>query len=49
VPLLHERDAEGLPRRWIQMMRASMRTAAIRFGAGRMLGPHLRSVYRDAG
>jgi starch phosphorylase len=46
VPLFYERDADGLPRRWLARVRASIRTAGLRFGAQRMLDDYVRQVYR---
>jgi starch phosphorylase len=45
VPLFYERDAAGVPRRWVAMMKASMRMAGLRFSARRMLGDYARHVY----
>jgi glycogen phosphorylase len=37
VPLFYERNAEGIPRGWIERVRASLRTIGPRFTATRML------------
>jgi starch phosphorylase len=46
VPLFYERDAEGIPRRWMQMVKASIRTAGLRFTAQRMLREYVERVYQ---
>jgi starch phosphorylase len=46
VPLFYERDAQGVPRGWMQLVKASIRTAGLRFTARRMLGDYVRSAYR---
>ncbi len=46
VPTFHDRDSEGIPRRWVARVRASLRTAVQRFSASRMLDDYLRSSYR---
>jgi starch phosphorylase len=45
VPLYYDRDERGLPRGWIQRIRASMRSLAPRFNSGRMLEDYLARVY----
>jgi starch phosphorylase len=45
VPLFYERDAAGVPRRWVAMMKASIRMAGLHFSARRMLGDYARHVY----
>jgi starch phosphorylase len=46
APLFYERDEEGLPRAWLRRVRASLRTAAERFSARRMLDDYAARVYR---
>lgn len=46
IPLFHERDREGVPRAWMQRVKASIRTGALRFSARRMLGDYVERVYR---
>jgi starch phosphorylase len=48
IPLFYERDAEGIPRGWLQMVRASIRTAALGFSAGRMIGDYAAQLYAPA-
>jgi starch phosphorylase len=45
VPAFYERDAEGLPRRWIARMRASMAALAPRFSSVRMLQEYVETAY----
>jgi starch phosphorylase len=46
VPLFYERDAGGLPRAWIQMMRASMDALTDRFSTQRMVSEYDERFYR---
>jgi starch phosphorylase len=46
VPIFYERDAHGLPVRWLRMMRESLRTIAPRFSASRMLAEYVDGPYR---
>src|SRR5581483_7847850 len=45
VPAFYERDRQGVPRRWIQTVKESIRTVAPRFGATRMLKEYAREMY----
>jgi glycogen phosphorylase len=45
IPLFYERDAQGIPRGWVQRMKASMRSLCPRYCATRMLDDYLRQVY----
>jgi starch phosphorylase len=45
VPMFHERDADGVPQRWVEMMRRSLMTNGPRFSATRMLRDYLQRVY----
>ncbi len=45
APAFYERDAEGLPRRWIARMRASMAALAPRFSSVRMLQEYIETAY----
>lgn len=45
IPRFHTRDAAGIPRAWVAMMRASIRTAGMRFSAQRMLEDYVARVY----
>jgi starch phosphorylase len=46
VPLFYERDAEGVPRGWMKLVKASLRTVGLRFSASRMLRDYVLQVYR---
>ncbi len=45
LPMFHERDADGVPQRWVQMMRRSLMTHGPRFSATRMLREYLQRIY----
>ncbi len=45
LPAFYDRDADGLPRSWLERVRASMRTLVPAFCAGRMLGDYIERVY----
>jgi starch phosphorylase len=45
VPLFYERDADGLPGQWIEMMVESIATLAPRFSAHRMVMDYVRNCY----
>jgi starch phosphorylase len=45
VPAFYDRDGDGLPERWLQMVRSALRTIGPRFAAGRMLGDYAAGVY----
>jgi starch phosphorylase len=40
VPLFYERDADGIPRRWLEKVKRSLATLAPRFDAGRMIAEY---------
>ncbi len=46
VPAFYERDDQGIPRRWTELIRASLRTLGPEFCAGRMLMQYLDGPYR---
>jgi glycogen phosphorylase len=48
VPAFYDRDTDGLPRSWLARIRASMRTLAPGFCAGRMLEDYLKQIYAPA-
>jgi len=48
APSYYERDAEGLPRRWLAVMRRAMATALWRFSATRMLHQYTEQLYLPA-
>jgi len=45
VPAYFERDAAGIPQRWVKMMRASIRRVATDFAARRMVLDYFDSAY----
>ena len=48
VPLYYERDAAGLPLRWIARAKRSMATLIPAFNTRRMLGNYIEGLYRPA-
>ncbi|MEO7850656.1 MAG: hypothetical protein ABIR94_00180 [Rubrivivax sp.] len=48
VPMFHDRDRDGVPQRWVAMMRRSLLTNGPRFSATRMLREYVDRVYRSA-
>jgi starch phosphorylase len=48
VPRFYERDGDGLPRAWLKMTKAAIKSAGLRFGAQRMLADYVTRVYRPA-
>jgi starch phosphorylase len=46
VPMFYERDDEGIPRKWLHRVRASLRTVGTGFTATRMLRDYATTVYR---
>jgi glycogen phosphorylase len=45
VPLYYSRDLEGIPRVWVQMMKDSIKSAASRFSARRMVKEYVSRYY----
>jgi starch phosphorylase len=45
IPLYYERDAEGIPHRWVAMMKRSIATLAPRFNSDRMVAEYARRIY----
>jgi starch phosphorylase len=48
VPTFYERDRQGIPRRWLQIIKQSIRTVLPRFSARRMVKEYVQSMYRPA-
>jgi starch phosphorylase len=48
VPAFYERDAKGLPRRWLAMVRQAMLTVTPRFSSRRMLKEYAERAYAPA-
>jgi starch phosphorylase len=46
VPLFYDRDEAGIPRGWVQRVKASLKTIGPRFCATRMLGEYVDRIYR---
>ena len=46
VPAFYDRDERGLPARWLELVRASLRTLGPRFCATRMLREYVDGPYR---
>jgi starch phosphorylase len=46
VPTFYERDEAGLPQRWLEMIRTSLRTLGPTFTATRMLAQYIEGPYR---
>jgi starch phosphorylase len=45
IPLFHDRDADGIPRRWLAMVKRSLRTNGPRFSAARMVEEYAARIY----
>lgn len=45
IPLFYERDADGVPRRWVAMMKESIRTISPFFNTDRMVGEYATRIY----
>jgi starch phosphorylase len=48
VPAFYQRDANGVPRAWIGVVKQSIRTVLPRFSARRMVKDYVRDVYAPA-
>jgi glycogen phosphorylase len=48
IPSFYERDVRGIPHRWLQVVKESMRTVLPRFSARRMVKDYVREVYVPA-
>ena len=49
IPLFYKRDAQGIPRGWIQRVKTSMCTLIPQFTAERMLRDYVQTMYVDRG
>jgi starch phosphorylase len=45
LPAFYDRDKNGLPHAWLARIRASIRTLALAFCAGRMLDDYVERIY----
>jgi starch phosphorylase len=48
VPRFYERDGEGLPRRWVAMMKRSIQTLVPLFNSDRMVAEYARQIYQPS-
>jgi starch phosphorylase len=48
LPRFHDRDPEGLPVSWVQMMRASIAELGARFNSNRMVSEYVEQLYLPA-
>jgi starch phosphorylase len=48
APLFYDRDADGLPRRWLEMVRHTLRTLGPRLQAARMVREYVTALYVPA-
>jgi starch phosphorylase len=48
VPTFYDRDSSGIPRRWLQIVKQSIRTVLPQFSARRMVKDYVREMYRPA-
>jgi len=48
VPAFYTRDAKGIPRAWLRIVRESIRTVLPRFSARRMVKEYVREMYAPA-
>ncbi len=48
LPAFYERDADGLPQRWIALMRESIAELGPRFGTARMVAEYVERLYLPA-
>jgi glycogen phosphorylase len=48
VPTFYDRDGEGIPRRWLQVIKQSIRTVMPRFSTRRMVKEYVRAMYHPA-
>jgi starch phosphorylase len=48
VPAFYDRDADGVPRAWVAMVKSSLRTLGWRFTATRMMREYRDRIYRPA-
>ena len=46
VPLYYDRDAQGVPRAWVKIMKEAVRTSAVQFSTFRMLTEYVTQMYQ---
>jgi starch phosphorylase len=49
IPLFYERDAQGIPRRWLQRVRRAMATLVPQFTTDRMVREYTEKYYVTGG
>jgi starch phosphorylase len=49
TPLYYDQDANGVPHRWVQMMKASIKTNAPLFNTDRMIADYITQLYAPGG
>ncbi|HTG93158.1 MAG TPA: alpha-glucan family phosphorylase, partial [Pyrinomonadaceae bacterium] len=47
VPLYYERDADGLPHKWVTMMKRAIQTLGPDYNSDRMVDEYARQIYRN--
>jgi glycogen phosphorylase len=47
LPAFYDRDASGIPTRWISLMREAMKTLPYQFSAERMVSDYVEQIYRQ--
>ncbi|HYT50014.1 MAG TPA: alpha-glucan family phosphorylase [Pyrinomonadaceae bacterium] len=45
IPRFYERDSDGIPRRWLTMMKRSIQTLVPRFSSDRMVAEYVERIY----
>jgi starch phosphorylase len=48
IPLYYQREFDGIPRGWLQLMKESLRTNAPRFCTKRMVKEYVDTMYAPA-
>jgi len=48
IPLFYDRDQAGIPRRWLELVRASLSRLAPQFSSNRMVREYVEQLYRPA-
>ena len=48
VPLFYNRDDDGLPRKWIAMMKRAIQTLAPKYNSDRMVEEYARKIYSSS-
>ena len=48
MPAFYDRDANGVPRRWVAVVKEAIRSVAPRFSARRMVKEYVQRMYAPA-